>query len=82
MLKWYQACFVIKNSGFDPSLGHHVYKKKINRVLYIVRDDGLVVYSPPHFIKIHNRKELQDLADSMLPPELKHIIAFETKKRL
>ncbi len=60
----------------------YVYSvKKVNRVLYIVRDDGLVVYSPPHFIKIHNRKELQDLADSMSPPELKHIIAFETKKR-
>jgi len=45
---------------------------------------GLSVYSPPDFIKIHNRSELAALAEEMNKGErstLKCIIEFETKKR-
>jgi hypothetical protein len=57
--------------------------KKINKRLSIV-SGGLSVYSPPYFIKIHNRSELIALAEEMNKGErspLKCIIEFETKKR-
>lgn len=55
--------------------------KKINKKMYIVREDGSYAYSPPYFIKIHNRAELEKLAARMSEiSEIKAIIEFERNK--
>ena len=57
--------------------------KKIDKKLHIV-SGGLSVYSPPDFIKIHNRSELVSLAEEMNKGEkslIRYIIEFETRKR-
>lgn len=70
--------------GSSPFAGTTMYEvKKINKRLHIV-SGGLSVYSPPDFIKIHNRSELIALAEEMNKGEkslIKYIIEFETKKR-
>ena len=60
---------------------------KRNKRLYIEqKETGELVYTPPDFIKLHSRKPLLELADSLLhganhPSFIKAIVAFETKVR-
>ena len=57
--------------------------RKINKRLWIVRyEDGVPVYTPPDFVKIHSRQPMIDLAAAFtkrLRYDISAVVEFQSK---
>lgn len=73
---------MLRENPYEP-LVLNLFVKKVNKRLVIVDGHDKIFYTMPNFIRIHSRKDLEELCEHLKHRgrDIKTIMSFESKFR-